>query len=81
MVGSSRFESVLPVSRKCIDPIEGHRIAKPRRIDCEKKTARKDLRWLCKVEEIARQKSRTIHINTIVDRIYGNTTQTFKLDF
>lgn len=52
-IGSTRFSR----KRKFFDPIEGYRIAKPRRVDCEK-AAQKDLRWLCIVEEIAGQKSR-----------------------
>lgn len=54
---------------------------KPRRIDCEKKRRGRILDGCEKeIEEIAGQKSRTIRINTI-NRIYGNTIQTFKLDF
>lgn len=52
-IGSTRFSR----KRRFFDPIEGYRIAKPRRVDCEK-AAQKDLRWLCIVEEIAGQKSR-----------------------
>lgn len=54
---------------------------KPRRIDCEKKRRGRIFDGCEKeIEEIAGQKSRTIRINTI-NRIYGNTIQTFKLDF